>query len=198
MRRTPAEIYAAARGAGLNSAQAVIATAVALAESNGDDAALGDIALQNGTWGPSAGAWQVRTLKADTGKGTNRDVSALTAGGLGRQAQAMAAISAGGTNWSPWSVYGSGAYQRYLGQAQAAAVGDPGATQLLSNPTAAGGGAATQVVDQARGILLKLVAGVLGLALLGVGLNTALSLRKRTIAGGDKVRSGVAQAAVAL
>jgi hypothetical protein len=107
----------------------------------------------------------------------------------------MVDISGGGANWSPWSVYSSGAYQRYLGQAQAAAGGDPG-TQLLANPTTTASDTAGRAVEQAKGILLKLAAGVFGLALLGVGLNTALGIRRRTVAAGNQVRDKGKQAAM--
>jgi hypothetical protein len=197
-RRNASDIYAAARAAGLSAAQAITATAIALAESAGDDAALGDTNLVTSTWGPSVGAWQVRTLRAETGTGQDRDIAALQSGGLARQAQAMADISGGGTNWSPWSVYASGAYQRYLGQAQAAA-GASG-VQLLGNPTGAAttdpNDTAGRAISQAKGILLKLAAGVFGLALLGLGLNTALGIRKRTVAAGDQVRDKGKQAAM--
>jgi hypothetical protein len=198
-RRTASDLYAAARAAGLTAAQAVVATAIALAESSGDDAALGDTNLVTSTWGPSYGAWQVRTLRAETGTGQDRDLAALQSGGLARQARAMVDISGGGTNWSPWSVYSSGAYQRYLGQAQAAA-GAPG-VQLLGNPAADGSttdpnDTAGKAVTQAKGILLKLAAGVFGLALLGLGLNTALGIRRRTVAAGDQVRDKGKQAAM--
>jgi hypothetical protein len=39
-------------------------------------------------------------------------------------------ISSGGSNWAPWSVYKSGAYQRNMGKARA------GVDLLLSNPLA--------------------------------------------------------------
>ena len=73
---TPAEIYALARGAGLGHDPAVTATAIALGESGGDPGAVGDLTLQNATWGPSIGLWQVRSVKAE--KGTGDDLEAVT------------------------------------------------------------------------------------------------------------------------
>lgn len=115
-----------------DQAAAVIATAISMAECPSRDLQqLGDVGIQTATWGPSVGLWQIRTLKAERGKGTHRDYEALHSdtGGL-RQAQAMAAISAGGTNWGPWSVWwrdaqkrigpGEGPYRRHLPAAREA------------------------------------------------------------------------------
>lgn len=114
-----ADIYQLALAAGLPPAQAVTGTAVALAESAGDVDVAGDEGLVDGEWGPSIGLWQIRCLHAATGTGAPRDCSRLTDPGF--NAAAMAAISAGGTSWQPWSAYTSGAYAAHLGAAEAAA-----------------------------------------------------------------------------
>lgn len=114
---TAAQIFSDLVGAGFNAAQATVMTAIAFAESGGDDAAVGDVGLENNTWGPSYGLFQVRTLKADTGKGTDRDVNAL-AGNDAAQAKAAYDISHNGSNFTPWTTYTSGKYQQFLGQAQ--------------------------------------------------------------------------------
>lgn len=173
-RRSVTELYQAARAAGLNPARAAIAAAIALAESSGDDKAVGDVSLQTNTWGPSVGAWQIRTIKSQTGTGSDRDISALQ-GNLPRQAQAMVNISGGGANWTPWTVYNTGKYQQYLNQANAAAGGDP---------TAAGGvpltpqlvpvGLAADTADKARDLLLKLAFAGVGTVLVVVGLYKAV------------------------
>jgi hypothetical protein len=119
--RTAAELYRALRGAGFSVASAVTMTAIGLAESGGNDTAQGDMGLQTTTWGPSVGVWQVRTLKSQTGTGQDRDLAALN-GNLDRQAKAAYAISSGGTNLSPWSVFTSGKYQQFLSQAEAAGI----------------------------------------------------------------------------
>lgn len=182
-RRSASEIYATARAAGLSVAQAITATAIALAESSGDDRAVGDVGLQTGTWGPSVGLWQVRTLRAATGTGGVRDITWLT-GDPTHQAAAMVAISGQGTDWSPWSVYTSGAYQQYLGQARAAAAGDTGVAAVVPTAAGAGGGSASdavvdQVVEGAKTLLIKLTAAGFGLVLLGVGLVYAVGLDRR-------------------
>lgn len=186
-RRTASEIYQAARVAGMNVAQAVTATAVALAESGGNDTAVGDVGLQTGTWGPSVGVWQVRTLKADTGKGTDRDVTRLQ-GNLVEQAKAAWDISDHGTDWTPWTAYNTGAYSKFAIQARAAAGvansggganSDPGSafeqTGLGDVPGAglvrdAVVGVLADSVAPARKIVLTVVFVGLGMTLVGVGM----------------------------
>lgn len=111
---SPAAIYRLATDAGLTPAQAVVATAIALAESGGRTDAVGDTGLTDATWGPSVGLWQVRSLKAQTGTGQARDVSRLTDPAF--NARAMVEISGRGSNWRPWSVYTNGAYRTHLGR----------------------------------------------------------------------------------
>src|SRR5262245_26484467 len=93
--------------------------AVGTAESGLDDTTIGDVALETNTWGPSFGMFQIRTLKADTGLGTDRDINALAASDAA-QARAAYDISRHGTDFSAWTDYVNGAYQQYLGQAAAA------------------------------------------------------------------------------
>jgi hypothetical protein len=67
-------------------------------------------------WGPSVGLFQVRTLHNPQDYGAEsvvRDISGLRDPAF--QARAAYVISKGGTDWSPWSVYRSGAYRQYLG-----------------------------------------------------------------------------------
>lgn len=109
---TPQQLYALARGAGLDPGQAIIAAAVALAESGGDPAAVGDEGIQTGTWGPSVGLWQVRSLKADYGTGRARDAARLADPAL--NAASMAEISGQGASWRPWSAYTSGRYRQFI------------------------------------------------------------------------------------
>jgi hypothetical protein len=178
MKHTASDVYAAAVGAGLPSAAAALATAVALAESIStglDDTALGDRALENNTWGPSVGVWQIRTLKAETGSGHDRDISALT-GNLRRQAQAMANISSHGTNFTAWSTFNTGAYHKYVNQGNAAAVGG-----LATLPTAATvqtgltSDVLNQAIEPAKNVAIKLMFGAVGLALAGAGVLVLVS-----------------------
>lgn len=79
------------------------ATAIALAESGGNPNAIGDVGLENATWGPSVGLWQIRSAKAETGKGSSRDVNQLKDPAF--NAKSMFSISGGGKNWGPWSTW---------------------------------------------------------------------------------------------
>ena len=105
------DVYQLARDAGLSKSAAVTATAIAIEETNLDPGAVGDTALVTSKWGPSIGLWQIRSLRAETGTGRPRDASRLKDPTF--NARAMVAISNGGTNWTPWSVYNSGAYKRH-------------------------------------------------------------------------------------
>lgn len=118
-RLTMAQTYAYARQAGFTPSQAVMISAIAKGESGLRTDAKGDVSLQNSTWGPSVGLTQVRTLKAQTGTGKDRDIEVLT--DPLRNMQAAYAISGHGTNWKPWTVYNTGKYRQFLGEAQSAA-----------------------------------------------------------------------------
>jgi hypothetical protein len=109
-------IAAAAAGAGFGGDALATIVAIGRRESGWDDTAQGDIAIQTAEWGPSVGVWQIRTLKADTGTGGDRDIQALIPGAvagvpgsgrgdLGRQAAAAFSISGGGVNFAPWSTF---------------------------------------------------------------------------------------------
>lgn len=116
---TPEAVYALA--AHLDPEAAVIATAIAWAESDLDPTVEGDINLQDEKWGPSCGLWQIRSLRADTGTGRDRDRERLLDPAF--NAAAMATISKGGTDWTAWSMFKNGRYLSYL-DAVRAAVGD--------------------------------------------------------------------------
>jgi len=197
-KRTASELFQAARAAGLGAAAAAIATAIALAESGGDDTARGDLNLQDAQWGPSVGVWQIRTLRSQTGTGGDRDINALT-GNLARQAAAMNRISSGGTNWTPWTMYTNGRYRNFMGQAESAAVGGGATPQSLPgvpDPTGTLDDLLQKATDQAGAILLKLGAGSLGLALIAGGLILMVSPTVRAglaqkKAGEQKMRSAI-------
>lgn len=187
MRRTPDEVYAALIAAGWPPDAAVTMTAIAGAESGWDNDALGDIDLQDATWGPSFGLFQIRTLKADVGSGSPRDPARLALSDV-EQARAAWEISQGGTDFTPWSVYNTGAYQAYLAAARAAAerVGGPddgpfptvGPWWLPWNlPSAAGNvivgrgeDMVTTAITGAQHIVMEASMVITGLAVAGVGL----------------------------
>jgi hypothetical protein len=180
--RTASDIYATLLAAGFTPGAATTMTAIALAESGGNPAALGDQGLQTATWGPSYGLFQVRTLKAETGKGTDRDIRALAGSDL-RQAQAAYAISSGGTNFSPWSVWKSGSYRDFLGQAKAAA----GSSSSSSSSSSGGvAGWMRGVSGKVRDLSIEGLVVVLGLGLVGAGIvrATGAGRRLRSVVGG--------------
>ena len=164
---SPAQIYTLAHQAGLSAAAATTATAVALAESGGRTDAEGDIGLQNATWGPSVGLWQIRSLKAQYGTGGPRDASRLKDPYF--NAKAMVSISGGGGSWRPWSTYTSGKYKKYLSSASG------GAADPAANAAGPGFGteAVTDAVDGALGAWAK-PAFAIGLKVLGAGAAAAL------------------------
>jgi hypothetical protein len=200
-RRTPGEIYGSLRAAGFSVPRAVTMTAIALAESGGDDTALGDVDLEDNTWGPSVGLFQIRTSKAATGTGTDRDIASLT-GDDAAQAKAAYDISAGGSNFAPWTVYNTGAYQKFLGQAQDAAGGVAtvadttgpfptfgGPWWLPWNlPGAAANTATNQALSGVRTIVVEGLVVVLGVGLVGLGLARAFAPQlKRSARAAAKV-----------
>ncbi len=131
MRLDADEIGRALLEAGWSPEDARVALAVALAESGGRLDAVGDQSLADATWGPSVGLWQIRTLHRELGTGGVRDLQALTTGTARDQAaRALEVWRDAGRSFSPWTVYKTGAYAKFLGQADAAlsrlgaAVGD--------------------------------------------------------------------------
>ncbi len=165
-KRSASELYSSALDAGFQPPQALILAEIEEAESNGDDTALGDVGLQDATWGPSEGAPQVRTLKRQTGTGGYRDIQWLQ-GNLAHQQQAAYAISKGGADFSPWSTFTNGAYTKYR-DLVAASVG-PRATAAAGSSTTVGN-PLTSVVDDWRGIALQLAGGLAGAALIVAGM----------------------------
>lgn len=210
--RTPIEIMRDLLAAGFDRSQAIIMTAIGLAESGGNDTAIGDTNLQTSTWGPSVGIFQVRTLKQKTGTGDDRDLAALM-GDSARQATAAWDISHKGTDYTPWSVYTSGKYQQYLSAAQnaAAQLSDTGMTPVVDDPfgnswdwltpsvpaipgtdavTGAVGSAIQSLIKPFRNIGIELAFAGLGAALIIVGFNQAFSPAARAArAAGGAVRT---------
>lgn len=168
--RSPQQIYADLLAAGFSDAAAVTMTQIALGESGGRVDALGDQNLQDATWGPSVGLYQIRTLKAETGKGTDRDILALQ-GNPARQALAAYNISHRGVNFTPWSVFVSGKYAQFADQVRS---GLAGFRSGFLNPLGIDiGGLSPELVDSASSKLRDLVITggfiVLGLGLVALG-----------------------------
>lgn len=149
------QIYAQARAAGLSGPRAVIATAIALAESGGRPDAIGDRALETASWGPSVGLWQVRSVRSQSGTGQSRDATQLESPTF--NAQSMATISHDGSNFGAWSTYTSGAYRSHLSEVQAA-IGSKGG----ANPRNSSVGANVSGAEATRGAILSVSRGWLG------------------------------------
>jgi hypothetical protein len=110
---SPSQIYTLLLQGGFAPDDARTMTAIAQAESARNPAALGDIRLEDGKWGPSVGLFQIRTVKAETGHGTERDIEHLM-GHPAAQVKSALSISDGGNNFRPWSTYTSGSYRKFL------------------------------------------------------------------------------------
>ena len=118
MKLTAEHVARLALGTGISPGAAIIAVAIAKAESNFNTDATGDVHLQTNVWGPSLGLWQIRSLKAEYSRGSVRDQAKLYDPAF--NANSMKTISRNGTYWTPWSVYKSGAYRAHLPMAEQA------------------------------------------------------------------------------
>jgi hypothetical protein len=173
-----------ARQARFRGDSLVTIVAVALGESGGDPDNDGDENLVNATYGPSKGVAQIRSLWADRGTGRPRDADRLDDPLF--NLQAAYAISSGGTNFRPWTVFTSGAYRTYLARAWRAVAGD-GTAKVGTGLEGAGGVQALNAVDLpgigdlAGGIVEPLGKGLARIALVGVFLTGAVGL---VVAGG--------------
>lgn len=117
-----------AKAAGFSGKALQQIVAIGMSESGLKTGAIGDVKLENSTWGPSVGLWQIRTLKADRGKGTTRDQDALLSNPA-KQAKSAWEISKGGSDFGAWSMYKNGNYAKNMGAVQqvmtSKGIGDP-------------------------------------------------------------------------
>lgn len=107
-RLTHRAVLAALYAQGARGHQLIGLAAVTEAESGRRLDAIGDATIQTSRWGVSAGAWQIRTIKAERGQGTTRDLDRV----LTLQGGALSAIelydqaqTRGQDPLSPWSVH---------------------------------------------------------------------------------------------
>lgn len=107
------------KDAGFHGSALVTMVAIQGAESGYNPNAMGDIGLEDSTWGPSVGISQIRSLKHETGTGQWRDANRLTDPAF--NARAAFAISLGGTSFAAWSTYTNGKYRSHLNEAKDAA-----------------------------------------------------------------------------
>jgi len=96
-----------AETAGIPRSQLATAVAIAMAESGFNPNATN----VNTNGSTDRGLWQINNF-------AHPDVSDACAFDPSCNAEAMASISSGGTNWTPWMTYDSGAYRQYLLSAQ--------------------------------------------------------------------------------
>jgi len=108
------QLYWLARYAGLVDSRARIAAAIALAESGGNsDAHNGNAA----TGDDSYGLWQINMIGA-MGPARRVEFGIASNDALlnpATNARAMARMSGGGLNFTPWTTYTRGTYLQYLG-----------------------------------------------------------------------------------
>jgi hypothetical protein len=93
-----------------------VAQAIAQAESGWFSDAVGDLTLIDAKWGPSIGLFQMRSLRSPQSfGGTDLYRYAWPLRDAMFNARAALAVTNGGTDWSKWSTFTSGAYRAYLG-----------------------------------------------------------------------------------
>ena len=113
-RLTATQIYALARSAGLSPSKAIIATAVALAESGGNPSAHNSVRPDD-----SYGLWQINMIDS-LGPARRQQFGIKSDADLlnpAINAKAMAQISNNGTNFSAWTTFARGTYRSFLGSA---------------------------------------------------------------------------------
>lgn len=167
MSLTMAQIYADAREAGFDAVSAVIMAAIVMGESGGNPDAIGDVNLVNGNWGPSVGLAQIRTLKTDTGTGRTRDIDMLR--DPVKNLAAAYSISSGGKDFTPWTVYNTGKYRSFLGQAQSSAGAYIPGASVTAKPVGLVGGLTSGLLDSVRDMAVVGIAITFGLGLIVAG-----------------------------
>lgn len=116
------DIARAAYAVGLRGEALVMAVAIALGESGGNPRAYNPHGLDK-----SYGYWQIN-MHGSLGPARRRQFGLSSNDQLFdpmTNARAMFAISSGGRNWRPWTVYTRGIYRQHLGEARAAAGRQP-------------------------------------------------------------------------
>lgn len=129
---TAAQCATYAQAAGFRGSALTTMVAICGAESSYDTAAVGDVRLEDQTYGPSIGLGQVRSLREDAGTGRTRDASRLYDPAF--NLSACWEISNHGATFQPWSTYTSGAYRGYLGGAQGGGSNASGTTPIPTGP----------------------------------------------------------------
>lgn len=121
------QIAGLAKSVGLSGNALVIAVAVALAESSGRT----DVPGPPTKYGRAIGVWQIMPLAGRPSPDALKDPHV--------NAEQMAKISNGGTNWKPWEAYTNGTYRIFLPRARTAA-GNPDTSGIPSGGSTGGSG----------------------------------------------------------
>jgi Lysozyme like domain len=176
---TPFQAWSLFSQAGFSGESAIDMTAIAWSESSLNDKAIGDVGLENATWGPSVGLGQERTLKGETGTGQDRDMSWLLASDA-NQAKAAYDTSHGGHDFTAWTTFTDGAYQSHLAAVRNAVAAGGGTAQLAGMTTSTQpvsltsdlvSGLTSQVLPGFRNIAIEVAVAGAGLLLVGLGLS---------------------------
>ena len=206
---SPAEIAGYARAAGLSGTAVVAATAIALAESGGNPAAVHHNTDKHRT--TDVGLWQINTF-------WHPQYDAEKLKDPAYNARAMAAISNNGTSWSAWTTYGTTRYQAKLAEATTAAATSsaPGFLEHLGqtvgsvvdkvpNPLDPAGTASDALAGAAKAFTRPLLAITLtgvfvmgGLAIAAIGLAELSGTDTRQLANAAATQAGQAAIAAAL
>lgn len=135
MSLSQSELYTLAKSVGLSDGNAKTAAAVAMAESGGNPNAHN---ANTATGDDSYGLWQINMLGAlgparrvQFGISSNNELYNPPV-----NARAMAILSSTGANFTPWSVYKSGSYRRFLTTPVEDKSSDPGWLSKLGDVVA--------------------------------------------------------------
>lgn len=121
---TDKQIAGYAAGAGFKGTAEQTAIAVALAESGGNPNATNQNKNSAGqVTSTDRGLWQINNVY-------HSEVSDSCAFSPACAATQTYRISSGGSNWTPWTTYKTGAYQKYMGRAQTAMGGSTSTTPV--------------------------------------------------------------------
>ena len=112
---TRQQIIELLRQAGVPEQDIPTMVAIAMAESAGNTDAQGDKTLANSKWGNSVGLFQIRSLRNPSKySGVDRLRDAAKLEDPVYNAKAAWAISKEGTDYSPWTTFTEGTYQKYM------------------------------------------------------------------------------------
>ncbi len=180
-----------AHAAGITKFEALRdAISIAMAESSGRTDARNNDA-NNAKWGPAVGLWQIRSLRAEEGKGTMRDASKLTDPAF--NAASMFQISNGGKNWDPWDAYWNGKFlvaRPFAAIAARKILGTNDAVDDIIGGAAKAPGAVGDAVDATAGGIADISAAVKGVAAWFGDRNNVMRVAK-VVAGGALLVGGL-------